>query len=109
MSFGDNLSQPIFKVGKNLSKNVYVETRYQANVPAHDKSTNDAELGARYRFKPNWSLETYFGNRASGGVDVYWGRSYDIKRHKWWLGPPKRRQRLPEQQQDQRPPQRETP
>ena len=88
VTFGDSVEEPILSVGKNLSRSVYVETRYHHGA-SENEGENKAELGLRYRFAPRWSLETFFGTAQAGGADVWWGRSFDVQRRRWWIDPPK--------------------
>ncbi|TPV94093.1 MAG: hypothetical protein B7733_17045 [Myxococcales bacterium FL481] len=87
VTFGDSVEEPILSVGKNVSKKVYVETRYHHGA-AEVEGENRAEVGVRYRFTPRWFLETYFGTAQAGGVDLFWGRAYDVQRRPWWIEPP---------------------
>lgn len=77
VSFGESTEQPILSAGKNVSKKVYVETQYHHNAP---RRQNRAELRVEYRFATRWSVETFFGDAAAGGVDLFWGRAFDSKR-----------------------------
>lgn len=78
VGFGDTTDQPILTVGKHVSKDVYAETEYHHNAPQNE---NRAELRVEYDFAPRWSLETFFGDAAAGGVDVFWGRAFDTERN----------------------------
>lgn len=78
VAFGESTDQPILTVGKHVSKNVYAETEYHHNAPENE---NRAELRIEYDFAPRWSLETFFGDAAAGGVDVFWGRAFDTTRN----------------------------
>lgn len=77
VGFGESTDQPILTVGKHVSKRVYAETEYHHNAP---KTENRAEVRVEYRFWPRWSIETFFGDAAAGGVDLLWGRAFDTKR-----------------------------
>ena len=79
LSFGDDVNQPILAVGKRLSKRIYVETAFKFNAP---RNRNRVEVRVEYEFRPNWTLETFFGDAAVGGVDLFWHRVF---------GQPKRR------------------
>lgn len=76
---GETTDEPIFIVGKNLTRRLYAETQYHHNAP---RNVNRAELRVRYRFAPRWSLETFVGDAAAAGVDVLWGRSFDSERRR---------------------------
>jgi len=74
VAFGDDVDQPIVTVGKRVSRNVYVETEYHHNAPRDD---NTAELQVEYTFKPpNWSVETFFGDAAEGGIGLWWRKRF---------------------------------
>jgi translocation and assembly module TamB len=76
VGFGESTEQPILSAGKNVTKKVYVESQYHHNAPRRE---NRAELRVQYRFAPRWSVETFFGDAAAGGVDLFWGRAFDSK------------------------------
>jgi translocation and assembly module TamB len=76
VGFGDTTEQPILSVGKNITRDVYAETEYHHNAPQFE---NRAQLEVEYEFAPRWSLETFFGDAAQGGVDVFWGFAFDTK------------------------------
>lgn len=73
LSFGDDVNQPILSVGKRLSKRIYVETAFKFNAP---RNRNRVEARVEYEFKPNWTLETFFGDAAVGGIDLFWHRVF---------------------------------
>ncbi len=73
LSFGDDVNQPILSVGKRLSKRIYVETAYKFNAP---RNRNRVEARVEYEFRPNWTLETFFGDAAVGGIDLFWHRVF---------------------------------
>jgi autotransporter translocation and assembly factor TamB len=75
--FGADLTQPVLTVGKYLSKTIYAETTYHHNAPPRH---NRIEGQVEYRFRPEWSVETFFGDAAVGGLDVFWRRSFGAKR-----------------------------
>lgn len=76
VGFGDSSDQPILSVGKNVTKNVYAETEYHHNAP---QGENTAQLEVEYEFAPRWSLQTFFGDAAEGGIAVFWGFAFDTK------------------------------
>jgi hypothetical protein len=59
-----------------VTKNVYAETEYHHNAPDGE---NTAQLEVQYEFAPRWSLETFFGDAAEGGIAVFWGFAFDTK------------------------------
>lgn len=83
LSFGDDVNQPILSVGKNLTKNIYVETAYKVN--ADPRRSNKVEARVEYQFAPRWTVETFFGDAAVGGLDVFWrkifGQPKRLKEH----------------------------
>ena len=83
LSFGDDVNQPILSVGKNLTKNIYVETAYKVN--ADPRRSNTVEARVEYQFAPSWTVETFFGDAAVGGLDVFWrkifGQPKRLKEH----------------------------
>ncbi|MEX1362763.1 MAG: translocation/assembly module TamB domain-containing protein, partial [Nannocystaceae bacterium] len=84
LGVGESTNQPILSVGKNLSRKVYAETQYHHNAPERQ---NRAELRVRYRFAPRWSLETFVGDAAVAGLDVFWSKAFD--------GPPRKEPTAP--------------
>ena len=74
LGFGETTDQPVLTVGKRINRKVYAETQYHHNAP---KTENRAELRVEYDFAPRWSIETFFGDAAAGGVDLFWGRAFD--------------------------------
>ena len=74
VAFGDDVDQPIVTVGKRVSRRVYVETQYHHNAPKDD---NTAEVQLEYSIKPpHWTIETYFGDAAEGGLGVWWRKRF---------------------------------
>jgi autotransporter translocation and assembly factor TamB len=74
VGFGETVEQPIFTLGKRVTRNVYVETSYHHNAPRED---NEVEVRLEYMFKPpSWSVDTYFGDAAEGGIGVWWRRRF---------------------------------
>ncbi len=73
LSFGDDVNQPILSVGKRLTKRIYIETAYKVNAP---KRQNKVEARVEYQFAPRWTIETFFGDAAVGGLDVFWRKVF---------------------------------
>jgi len=73
LSFGDDVNQPILSVGKRLTKRIYVETAFKYNAP---RGRNRVEARVEYEFAPRWTIETFFGDAAVGGVDVFWHKIF---------------------------------
>jgi autotransporter translocation and assembly factor TamB len=79
IGFGESVEQPILKVGKRLGRKVYVEARYKHNAPIDE---NMAEVHVEYAFVPRWVVETFFGDRAAGGIDVFWRKRFGLPRRR---------------------------
>lgn len=74
LGFGDTVDQPIVTVGKRVSDKLYLEAGYHHNAP---RGVNEAELRLEYRFAPpRWSVETFFGDAAQGGIGLWWNRRF---------------------------------
>jgi autotransporter translocation and assembly factor TamB len=74
VSFGDTVDQPIVAVGKRVSRKIYLETRYHHNAPQFE---NNAEIHLEYSIKPpHWTIETFIGDAAKGGVEVWWRKRF---------------------------------
>lgn len=69
VGFGDTVSEPVVSVGKRIGRKVYTTAEYHHNAPEDE---NDAELKLEYLFTRHWSVETFFGNAAEGGVTLWW-------------------------------------
>lgn len=69
VGFGDTVSEPVVSVGKRIGRKLYTSAEYHHNAPEDE---NDAELKLEYLFSPHWSVETFFGNAAEGGVTLWW-------------------------------------
>lgn len=77
VGFGETVDQPIVTVGKRINDKIYVEAGYHHNAP---RGVNEAELRLEYRFAPpHWSVETFFGDAAQGGVGLWWQRRFMSK------------------------------
>jgi len=74
VGFGETVDQPIVTVGKRINDKLYVEAGYHHNAP---RGVNEAEVRLEYRFAPpRWSVETFFGDAAQGGVGLWWNRRF---------------------------------
>lgn len=69
VGFGSSVDQPIVTVGKQLTREVYVETTYHHNAPPDE---NGKEALVEYRFVPRWSVETVYGDAAEGRFNLWW-------------------------------------
>lgn len=73
VSFGESTSQPILTVGKHIDRKIYAETAYKHNAPARQ---NRVEARVEYELAPAWTVETFFGDAAVGGVDLFWRKIF---------------------------------
>lgn len=73
IAFGETVDEPILSVGKRLSRKVYVETIYHHNAPEGENTT---EARMKYRFAPNWSFDSSYGDAGKGGVELLWSRRF---------------------------------
>lgn len=80
VSFGETTDQPILTVGKHIDRKIYAETSYKHNAPLR---TNRVEARVEYELAPHWTVETFFGDAAVGGVDLFWRKIFG--------GPPRRK------------------
>jgi autotransporter translocation and assembly factor TamB len=85
VGFGDRTDQPVLSAGKYIGKKIYVESQYKHNAAPIE---NRAQVMMRYRLAPRWSLETVFGDAAAGGIDLFWGRAFDVRRRRRSTQPP---------------------
>ncbi|MCA9546894.1 MAG: translocation/assembly module TamB domain-containing protein, partial [Myxococcales bacterium] len=68
-----SLSQPVLTVGKQVNRQLYVETVYHHNAPPDE---NEKEARVEYRLDPSWTLDTAYGDAAVGSVGVFWKRDF---------------------------------
>ena len=73
LGFGKNVKQPIITVGKQITRQIYVETLYHANAPP---DTNRVQGHVEYRVDRNWTLDTTFGDRGEGGLGVFFATHF---------------------------------
>jgi autotransporter translocation and assembly factor TamB len=73
VSFGETTNQPILTVGKHVNKRIYAETSYKHNAPMRQ---NRVEAKVELEVAPHWAVETYFGDAAVGGVDLFWRKVF---------------------------------
>ncbi|MCB9540143.1 MAG: translocation/assembly module TamB domain-containing protein [Myxococcales bacterium] len=70
LSFGEGgVESPILSFGKHIARWLYVEARYHHN-PTDEE--NETELSATTQLSRRWTLETSYGDRSIGSVDVFW-------------------------------------
>lgn len=84
VSFGESTNQPILTVGKHIDRKIYAETSYKHNAPIRQ---NRVEARVEYELAPAWTVETFFGDAAVGGVDLFWRKIF---------GRPTAKQKAPE-------------
>ncbi len=73
VSFGESTNQPILTVGKHIDRKIYAETSYKHNAPIRQ---NRVEARVEYELAPAWTVETFFGDAAVGGVDLFWRKIF---------------------------------
>jgi outer membrane protein OmpA-like peptidoglycan-associated protein len=73
LGFGSNVSQPIVTVGKQITRQLYVETVYHHNAPP---GQNRMQGNVQYRLTPSWKLDTVFGDAGEGGIGAFWGTRF---------------------------------
>jgi hypothetical protein len=59
----------VLSVGKRISEDLYVETAMRVNAK---RGKNRVEARIEYEIAPHWTVETFFGDAAVGGVDLFW-------------------------------------
>lgn len=69
LTFGENIDQPILRVGKRLSQRLYIESRYHHNAPP---DTNTTEGIAQLLLDRRLALETRYGDAGIGAVELLW-------------------------------------
>lgn len=90
VSFGDSATQPILTIGKHVNRKIYAETSYKHNAPMR---ANRVEASVEYELTPRWTIETFFGDAAVGGVDLWWRKLFGAPRPP---PPPKDRSKVEE-------------
>ncbi len=73
LGFGSNVSQPIVTVGKQITRQLYVETVYHHNAP---QGQNRMQGNVQYRLTPSWKLDTVFGDAGEGGIGAFWATRF---------------------------------
>ncbi|MEZ4384295.1 MAG: translocation/assembly module TamB domain-containing protein [Nannocystaceae bacterium] len=69
LTFDEDVSQPVLSVGKRISEDLYVETAMRVNAK---RGKNRVEARVEYEVAPHWTIESFFGDAAVGGVDLFW-------------------------------------
>lgn len=67
--FGSSVANPILTVGKQITRNLYVETVYHHGAPP---DANMMEGRVEQRLDRHWSFNTAFGDAAEGRFGVFW-------------------------------------
>ncbi len=78
VGFGKSVAQPILTVGKQVSRQLYVETVYHHDAPPDE---NEKEARINYQLSPNWTVDTAFGDAGIGSFGLFWSTH--------WGGPPR--------------------
>ncbi|MFH1529622.1 MAG: translocation/assembly module TamB domain-containing protein [Pseudomonadota bacterium] len=73
LGFGRSAANPILTVGKQVTRELYLETVYHHNAPP---DANSREARVEYRWTPHWITDTAFGDRAEGRLGVSWGTHF---------------------------------
>ena len=73
LGFGSSVSEPILTVGKQINRQLYIETVYHHNAPPEE---NEKEGHVEYRLDPRWTLDTIMGDAGNGSVGVFWTHSF---------------------------------
>lgn len=67
LAFGDAVDQPILTVGRQIDRDLYVETVYHHNAPP---TANARELRVEYQLTPRLSIDTAYGDAAVGNLEL---------------------------------------
>lgn len=78
LGFGKSVAQPVLTVGKQVSRQLYVETVYHHDAPPEE---NEKEARVNYLLNPYWTLDTAFGDAGIGSFGLFWMTR--------WGGPPR--------------------
>lgn len=73
LKFGSSVTNPILTVGKQINRQLYLETVYHHDAPPDE---NEKEVHVEYRLNPRWTLDTVYGDAAKGSVGVFWKTSF---------------------------------
>lgn len=84
LKFGSSVTNPILTVGKQIDRQLYLETVYHHDAP---QGENEKEVRVEYRLNPRWTLDTVYGDAAKGSLGVFWKTSFGRRL------PPRRRVR----------------
>lgn len=67
--FGSSVANPILTVGKQVTRDLYIETIYRHDAPPDE---NMMEARVEQRLGDNWTVDTTFGEAAEGRAGVFW-------------------------------------
>ena len=70
------LAQTRVEVGKFITDKLYVSYVHQFGGSSPSSVSNSNEAHVEYRFRPEYEVDTTFGDAGTGGVDVYWTHRY---------------------------------
>jgi outer membrane protein OmpA-like peptidoglycan-associated protein len=73
VGFGASVSEPILTVGRQINRQLYLESVYHHNAP---EGVNAREGHAQYRLDPHWTVDTAFGDAAAGSAGIHWQISF---------------------------------
>ncbi len=73
LGFGASIAQPILTVGKQINRQLYVESIYHHDAPPEQ---NAKEGRVEYRLDPFWTVDTAYGDAAVGSVGIFWQSSF---------------------------------
>lgn len=73
LGFGSSVSNPILTVGKQVTRQLYVETVYHHSAPP---DVNIMEGHVEYHLGKEWTFNTVFGEAAEGSFGIFWTTSF---------------------------------
>lgn len=73
LKFGSSVTNPILTVGKQIDRQLYLETVYHHDAPPDE---NEKEVHLEYRLDPRWTLDTVYGDAAKGSLGLFWKTSF---------------------------------
>ena len=76
LKFGSSVTNPILTVGKQIDRQLYLETIYHHDAPPDE---NEKEVHLEYRLNPRWTLDTVYGDAAKGSLGLFWKTTFGRK------------------------------
>ena len=73
LKFGSSVTNPILTVGKQIDRQLYLETVYHHDAPPDE---NEKEVHLEYRLDPRWTLDTVYGDAAKGSLGLFWKTTF---------------------------------